>query len=248
MLEEGDLLGSGELLAVGILLLAVLELLVVIEVLAVLDHCELGSCAVHCDLHVLSGLIAGGLDGVHDDLEGILDTVECRSETALVTHCGGEAALLEELGKVVEDLCADAYSLTDGGGAHGTDHELLERDGSVGMSTAVDDVHHRNGKGVGVCAADVAVERNVEGLGGSLCDCEGNAEDGVCAEVALGGGAVQLEHPHVDCTLLEDVAADECRSDHVVDVGNCLEGTLSEVAVLVAVTEFESLVLTGAGS
>ena len=245
MLEEVDLLLSGELLSVRILLLAILKLLVVVEVLAILDYSELGSCAVHSDLNVLAWLIAGSLDGVDDDLEGILDAVESGSEATFVTYSGGETTLLEELGEVVEYLSAPTNCLLEGRSTYRTNHELLESDRSIGVSATVDDVHHWHGESIGIAATDVTIERHAESLGSSLSYSEGNAEDGVGTEVRLGWSAVEGKHLLVDSTLLEYAAALESGSDDVVDVGNSLGCTLAEITALVAVAKLESLVLAG---
>ena len=113
------------------------------------------------------------------------------------------------------------------------------------MCAPVDDVHHGNGKHIGVATTDVFVEGKVEVVGSSLGNSEGNAEDGVCAEVRLGIGTVELEHSLVDGNLVEGAHTLEGFSDGAVYVGDSLEDTFAHVTALVAVTEFESLVHTG---
>ena len=133
-------------------------------------------------------------------------------------------------------------------GADRTDHEFLEGDRGVGVGAAVDDVHHRDGKDIGIGTADVAIERNVEVVGGCVGAGEGNAEDGVGTEVLLGRRAVEFDHLLVDGALLEHVHALDDGSDALVDVGHGLEGTFAQVTGLVAVTEFEGFIFTGAGA
>ena len=234
-----------ELLAVGVLLLSVLELAVVVEPLAVLAYCELACRAVHSYLDVLARLVTCVLDCLADAVESILDAVQSGSEAALVAYRCRESALLKQLGKSVEHLCAHAYSFLLVGSAYGTNHELLERDRSVRVSAAVDDVHHRNGQSVSVAAADVAVQRHVQGLCCSLCSSQRHTEDGVCAELALGGSSVKGEHLMVDTALVEHAVALQCRRDDVVDILNSLQHTLAAVAVLVAVAKLKCFVLAG---
>ncbi len=112
------------------------------------------------------------------------------------------------------------------------------------MCTAVDDVHHGDGKHVAVGSADVPVERNSEIVGSCMCDSQGNSEDSVSTEIALGSSAVKLDHGLVDAPLVEDGHADDSGSYLVVDVGDSLEDALSAVAFRVTVTKLESLVLT----
>ncbi len=113
------------------------------------------------------------------------------------------------------------------------------------MSAAVDDVHHGHGECVGVAATDVFVEGKVEVVGSGFCHSEGNAEDGVCAEVRFGGGAVESEHFFVDGNLVESAHANEGGSDYVVDVGYCFEHAFAHVAGFVAVAELEGFVNAG---
>ena len=77
------------------------------------------------------------------------------------------------------------------------------------MRAAVEDVHHRHRQHVRVRAAEVAEQRQVGGLGGGLGDGQRDAEDGVGAERALVGGAVQVDHRLVDQPLLGGVEADQ---------------------------------------
>ncbi len=147
----------------------------------------------------------------------------------------------------MEDLGADTDGLSLVGSADRTDHELLESDGGVGVGAAVDDVHHRNREDIGVGAAEIAVQRKTELQGGCLGDGEGNAEDGVGAELGLGRGAVEFDHGLVDGALHGGVHADDGGGDDLVDVLHSLENALAAIAGT-AVAELEGLVLTGGGT
>ena len=206
---------------------------------------ELRRSAVETDGHVLAGYIAGELDSLDDAVESILGAVESGSETAFVTDCGRETTVLEHLLEVVEYLGTHADTLLEAACADGTDHELLEADGSVRVCTAVDDVHHGHGEAVGVATADIFVEGHVEIVGGSLGNCERNTEDGISAEVALGVSAVESKHCLVDLDLVESAHTLEGFGDGAVYVGHSLEDALAHVAALVAVAELEGLVDAG---
>ena len=104
------------------------------------------------------------------------------------------------------------------------------------------------GEHVGVAATDIFVEREVEIVGGSLCNSKRNAEDGVGAEVALGVGAVEGEHLLVDGDLVKGAHAFEGFGDGAIYVGNGFENALAHVAGFVAVAELESLVDAGGGA
>ena len=144
----------------------------------------------------------------------------------------------------MENLSTDADSLSLASSADGTDHELLECDRSVRVSTAVDDIHHRNREDIGVGAAEIPVERDLELSCSSLGNRERNTEDSVSTEVRLGRGAVELDHLLVDSPLLESIHSDDCGSNDIVDVLDSLENALAAVALGIAVAKLKSLVFT----
>ena len=131
------------------------------------------------------------------------------------------------------------------GRADGTYHELLKRDGCVGVQTAVHDVHHRYGQYAGVRAADIAVERYPQRMGGGFGGGERHAENGVGSQMRLALRAVNGEHRAVYLRLCRNIRADECRSDCLVHVLHRFQHALAAVAVLVAVAQFECLVSAG---
>ena len=108
------------------------------------------------------------------------------------------------------------------------------------MSTTIHDVHHRNGERVGVAATDVAIQRNVQSLSGSLSASQRYAEHSVCTELRLRRSAVEGEHLVVDSTLTEHAVTLQGGSDDVVDVLNSLQDTLAQIATLVAVAKLET--------
>ena len=116
------------------------------------------------------------------------------------------------------------------------------------MRAAVEDVHQRHGQDVRVRAAQVLVQRQVGGRGGSVGNREGDAEDGVGAELALVGGAVKVDHGLVDAALVGRVETGQGRGDLVDDGVDGLLDALAEVAALVAVAQFNGLVFAGGGA
>ena len=99
----------------------------------------------------------------------------------------------------MEDLCPHAERFSKGCGADRHDHELLNIDIVVGMSAAVDDIHHRQRKFFGVAAADILIERQAGLFGSGLGNSQGNPEDGVCAKLAFVFGAVEIQHLSGQC-------------------------------------------------
>src|SRR5690606_7256842 len=185
---------------------------------------------------------------------------EVGGEAALVADGGLEALGLENLLEGVEHFAAGAEGVGEGVEVDRTDHELLEVDGGVGMGAAVHDVHHGNGQDLGVGAAEVFVEGLAKGTGGGVRGGEGDAEDGVGAELRLGGGAVELDHGVVDADLVAGVEADELGGDDALDVVDGGEHAFAEEAGLAvdalgellggegAVAQFVRFVLAGGGA
>ncbi len=105
------------------------------------------------------------------------------------------------------------------GGADRDADELLEVEVVGGELAAVDEVDERHRQHARL-GAQVAVQRQARGRGGRAGRGERHAEDGVGAEVALAGRAVELAQEAVERRLIGRVAADDRRRDHVVDVGD----------------------------
>jgi len=145
----------------------------------------------------------------------------------------------------VVDLDAGAQGLAVGVEAVRGDHVLLDVGGEVGVGTAVHDVHVRDRQDVAVGAADVAVQRQFGGLGGGVQGGQGDAEDGVGAQLALVRGAVELDHQVVEGALVGGIHADDLRSDDLVHGLDRVQHTLAAVDGLVAIAALPSLGLTG---
>ena len=83
----------------------------------------------------------------------------------------------------MEHLCTHTDSLLLGRSTHRTDHELLESDRCIRVSTTIDDVHHRNRKGISIATANVAIQWDVEILSSSMSHSQRNTEDGIGTQV-----------------------------------------------------------------
>ncbi len=144
-------------------------------------------------------------------------------------------------------LHARAQGLGEASEALGHDHELLEIDGRVRVRAAVDDVHHRHGEHLGVGPTEVFEKRRADGGGGGVGVGEGNAEEGVRAELLFVLGAIEFDEGLIERDLIERIHAAQGGGDVIVDRIDGLGHALAEVAFLVAVTEFPSFVLAGGG-
>jgi hypothetical protein len=98
------------------------------------------------------------------------------------------------------------------------------------VGAAVEDVHHRDGEHVRERPAEVAVQRQA-GVGSRRArGGERHGQDGVGAEVALVGGAVEVEHRVVHGDLVAGGEPLEPRADQVVHVLHGLEYALAAEA------------------
>src|SRR5690606_27018356 len=129
--------------------------------------------------------------------------------------------------------------------ADGGDHEFLNVDVRVRVGPAVQDVHHGDGQDVGVRAPQVLVQRQVRAVSGGLRHGERDAEDGVCAELALVVRGVEVDHRLVDEPLVSGLKPDNGGGERVDDRVDGPEHSLAEVAALVAVTLLDGLENSG---
>ena len=155
----------------------------------------------------LAGREPGRLDRLDEDRDRVLVAGEVGREPALVADGRRQAAVVEQAAQRVVRLGAPPQRLREARRADRHDHELLQVDRVVGVHAAVHDVHHRHWQHVGVRAADVAVQRDVQLVGGRLGDRQADAEDGVGAESGLVVGAVEVAQHGVDHALVERVVA-----------------------------------------
>ena len=194
---EGGHLGGRELALVGFLE----------DVLAGFLVVELAGGGVEGDGDVFAWGVAGEMDGLEDEFESFIVGLEAGGEAAFVAYGGAVALFLEDAFEGVEGFGAPAEGVGEGFGAYGHDHELLEVDVGVGVGATVEDVHHGRGQEAGVDAAEVAIERELEGFGGGAGAGHGDGEDGVGAEFGFVLGAVDGNHGGVDEALVAGVHA-----------------------------------------
>ena len=230
------------------------------DVFILLFIVELGGSDVEGEHDVFAELVTGGLDGGGDGIEGIGGGREIGSKATFVAHGGRETLSLQHLLEGVEDFGAGAEGFREGPEVHGTNHELLEIDGCVGVSAAVHDVHHGNGQNFGVGATEILVERQAQAIGGSVGGGERHPENGIGAKVRLVFGAVEFEHRGIHADLVAGIEADQSGGDVALDVADSGLHAFAEVATFgglgfraaqalyVAVAEFVSFVLTGRGA
>lgn len=220
----------------------VLEVKVVLAVLV-----ELGRRNIETNLDLAS--VAGSLDGLGEELKGLLGTGNVGGEATLVSDVDSVNAVLldDDLLEDVVGLGADLHGLSEAGSAGGEEHELLEGKGVTSVRAAVDDVEGGAGEDVRLLDAGKRGNVSVQGkalVGGTgLGNSHGDTQDSVSTKLALVGSAVKLDHEVVDLLLRgdRDLGLDKGGADDVVDVLNGLGDTLADVSVT-TVTELNGLV------
>ena len=116
------------------------------------------------------------------------------------------------------------------------------------MRATIDDIHHRHGKKVRVGAAKVAIEGKSARFRRRFGHRQRDTEDGVGAEPALVGRAIELLEGIVDPPLLLGVHAGQCIEDFAVDGVHRIAHALAQVALLVPVPQLDRLVRPGRGA
>jgi len=148
----------------------------------------------------------------------------------------------------VENLGAGAKGLGEGWEVLWHDHELLEINRSIAVRAAVEDVHHRHGKHLGVGSAEVFVKGLADLRGGGLCGRERDSEDGIGSDFLFRRRAVHCEHGFIHRNLICSVEADQSGREKLGNIGNGFGHALAEVAGFVSIAELNRLVLTCAGT
>ncbi len=111
------------------------------------------------------------------------------------------------------------------------------------MGAAVEDVHHRNRKHVGVRSSEVPEWREI---GGQCCRAghrQRDSKNRVCPEAGLVRRSIQIDHGLVDQSLIGGIHADDLGTDLILDCNAGLENALAAVS-FIAITKLNGFVCT----
>src|SRR5690606_1578631 len=97
------------------------------------------------------------LHGLNNDFQRVFSRLQIGSKPAFVTDGRGKPPIMEDLFQRMEYFSAIAQSLRETLRSTGHDHKLLEVNGSIGMSTPIDDVHHRYRQHFRVCTSNISI-------------------------------------------------------------------------------------------
>ena len=104
------------------------------------------------------------------------------------------------------------------------------------------------GKHLGVRAAQVFEEGQVQLDGGGFGHGQGDAQNSVGAQAGFVGRAVQVDHDFIDGGLEGGVVSRDFRSNDFVDVFHGLEHALASIALGVSVAQLPGFMLSGGGA
>ena len=209
---------------------------------------KFGGSHVQGNGNVLPEPVTGLVYRLGDAIQGVFRRVQPGGEAAFVAHGGGKAAVMKNGFQRMENFRAITQGFPEGGSAGRDDHEFLEINRRVGVGASVDDVHHRNGKDLGVRAAQVAVQGLVQLGRRRFGKRQGNTQNGVGPQFGLVECAVQGIHEGIRRGLFRGFQTDQGRSNDVTDVVYGLGDSLALVAGCVAVPEFPGFMFPGGSS
>ena len=209
---------------------------------------EFARSRVEGNENVFARFVAGLFDGLQNHFQSLFVRLEVGSETAFVAHTRRKAFFLEHILQGVERFGTPTQSFAERRSPHRHNHEFLKIDVAVGMRTTVEDVHHGDGKRVGVYPAHIAVKLLVAFLCGGFGAGQRNAQNGVRTQLTFVGRAVQGKHLGIDGVLFFHHHTLQFFADNFVNVLYGLQHTLSAKGFLIPVAQLHRFVNTRGGT
>ncbi len=145
----------------------------------------------------------------------------------------------------MENLRTVAQRLAKVRRADGQDHEFLDVQAIVGVRTAIDDVHHRHRHDRFAALADIFEKRQLLGIRSRMGRGQGNRQQRVGAEAALGLGAIQVDHDLIEAFLITGIVAQQRLPQYGIDVLDGLQHALAAIALRIPVTQLHRFARTG---
>src|SRR5690606_20636194 len=186
--------------------------------------------------------ISGLLNSFQYCFNSIFSTCECRCKSTLISYCGRQSSIVQNLFQGMENLCSPAQCFGERRRTSRHNHKLLECNRCIRVRSTIDDIHHRDRQSIGIHSADVTVKWLAALLRCSFCDSQGNAQDSVSTKFTFVLRTIQFKHNLIDGILFEHVYALQCFSNNRIDIFYCLQNALTQVYAFVAVAQFNCLV------
>src|SRR5207244_11006412 len=124
-------------------------------------------------------------------------------------------------------------------------HEFLEIDIVVSVRATIEDVHHRNRQDICCCAAKITIERQLEAVCRGSSSGHRHSQNSIRAKTAFVFGTVELDHLLIEGALVGGVEVGKRLGDFPIHVLYGLKHAFSEIALIVAVAQFNGFVFAG---
>ena len=191
------------------------------------------------DKNIFSRLVAGGLDGLHENLHGFFMGLQAGREATLIANGGIEALGFQHFLEMVKSLGPHAQGFPERRRSSGNDHEFLDIQIVVRMSPTIEHVHHRHRQYVGRCSSQVAIQGQIRFGSGGSGGCHAYGKNGVRSQPALAVGPVKLDQKAIQTHLIGPVPANDLGSNDLIDILNRLEHSFPEISRGVPVAQLE---------
>ena len=116
------------------------------------------------------------------------------------------------------------------------------------MCAAVNDIHHRHWKDVGVDSADIAIQGDLEFSGRGARASHRDCKNSVCTELALIRSAIEFNHGAIDESLVTRIHAAQSRGNCGFNVLDCLEHSFPKIVLRIVVAQFHRFVFPSGSS
>ena len=113
------------------------------------------------------------------------------------------------------------------------------------MFAAVDDIHHRHRKNVGIDSADVAVKRKSTRIGGCFGNCEADAQYRIRTKIGFVRSTVEINHHRIDVFLILCVEINQRVRNRAIDCGDRLKNAFAHVSRHVSVAFLGGFIRSG---
>ena len=126
----------------------------------VILHCffvHLCTCPVHGDHEILSRTVSCLFDRFYNKGKRLFIVGKPGGKSSLISHRGHIAAFLKKFFQCMKYRGTPLETAVKRFRSHRHDHKFLDRERTIRMLTAIDNVHHRNRQRPAICTAKVLI-------------------------------------------------------------------------------------------
>src|SRR5438105_11994202 len=208
---------------------------------------ELGCRWIERDGDLIAGYVPGPFDSVDEQRHSGFVALEVRGKTTLVALPGAETVLVQDGAQGVEALRPGSDRLGKTREAEWDEHELLEIDPSLRMSSAVEHIEQRHRQRLRTNPAEIAVQRGSGSVGRSARIGQADCQDRVGSQTRFVRRPVERAEPRIHQHLVERVDSGEILRNQRGDVVHRAQHALAFVSTGIAVAQLDGFMRPGAG-